>query len=205
MIEFDVRDYNTLKKAFSPELVDRAVGAALNRTQRKAATAISKMVREDYRRISQKKIKDALKVYPSYEGDAIQARVMRYTGTRIGRVHWKHGSAKTKMGSSIPGAKRVKTSRGLRYQARARYRKGGAFVTAKGGFVGIGKTSNSLQFFERIGESRLKIRKLTGPSVSQMVRGRNELAAIDHVVRNEFPKEFDSAMHQFISKAVGLR
>lgn len=206
MFEYDykLQDFAQLKARHDPKLVDRAMKTAVARTTNKARTALSKAVRADYARIQAARIRKELRIVVR-NNDEIMARVLLYTGKRIGAIHWKYSSAKTKKGTKIAGAKRVSTERGRRYQARYRFGTKKPVIARKGAFVGTGRTSGSQQMFQRVGSDRLKIRKLTGPAIAQMVTGENELKTLDDLVEREMPKEFNSAMDHFVQQAAGLR
>jgi hypothetical protein len=182
-----------LKRAYDPYVIDQAARATIKQLQGKAATVISKAVRDKYT-VPASAIKSALKQTKMVEQEGAPAGYLIYLGKRMSLSYFATGAKP-----------RVKTARGVRYGARAKLYKGQRAAIIKGGFFGKAQTSGSAQIFQRVDSARLPIRKLTAPSISQMVGGGVPLRALNDLMQRELDEKFSSNLEHFMQKQMGLR
>ena len=192
-LEFKFENIEGLKRVYDPAVVEKAALATVKQLQAKAATATSKAIRDRYA-VSASAVKSALKPRLRVDPSGVPTGYLIYLSKRISLRYFA-----TK---AVP---KVKTKRGIRYGARVKDRKDRPTRIVPGGFFGTAKTSGSGQIFQRIGTSRLPIRKLTGPSISQMMSGRAAIDALNDLVRKEGDEKFANNLDHFMQKQIGLR
>jgi hypothetical protein len=192
-LEYRFDNLDALRRAYDPALVNQAARSTIRDLQGKAATIVSRSVREKYN-VSASAVKSALKNSKVIEQDGAPAGYLIYLSKRISLSYF-----------ATAARPKVKTTRGVRYGARAKLYKRERATIVKGGFFGTAKTSGSAQIFQRTGDARLPIRKLTAPSISQMVGGGEPLQALDKLVREEGDTKFAQNLEYFMQKQMGLR
>jgi hypothetical protein len=140
-----------LRRALDPAKVDRALARAMKAASAKEATAISKDVRAVYN-IKHGDIKKTLDIrrLPGAQPDYLLLYVSGVAGLD------KFGMTR----------KKVKTPRGRAVGASVRVKKTSGRKVVKGGFI---QSIHGDKIFKRVGEARLPIKRLFGPSVPAMV------------------------------------
>lgn len=202
-LEFKFSNMEQLKQVYDPVVVEKAARETVKQLQAKASTQISTAVRARYS-VAAKDIKSALKPRYSIDQEGVPTGYLIYTSQRISLRHF-----------ASKGRPKVKSSRGTRYGARVKVVKSRGSHVVKGGFIGTGKKSGVEQVFKRMnpwtpypraqGLGPNKLKKLTGPSVSHMVRGNAPIKALNDLVQKEGDVKFANNLEHFMQKQIGLR
>jgi hypothetical protein len=175
MISLELRNLKALKSAFDPKAVDNALTRAVKTASDRVRTQISRDVRATYN-IKAGDIGKAVRVRQLRQAD-VPTGMLVYTGGRLSLA--KFGARPKKIGKR----------KGVTVQVR----KGSGRSLVKGAFLGAGVNSQSQIIFQRIGQDRLPIRKLTGPAIPTMVSQReivdkaSDMAA--EILRREFARQ----------------
>ena len=167
----------------------KAEKSAIKATQRKAATQISRKVREEYN-VTARAIADRLKLRLS--PDNTEAYLW-YIGTRIGLINFS-GSFRN-----------VRSARGKRFGATAKIKKKGSRFITVGGFIATGRNGNT-HIFQRkdLGQKgRLPIQSKTGPAIPQMVDTEEVLSSATKYVEQEYPKDLINRLNFYLQKQMG--
>jgi hypothetical protein len=192
-LEFSFTNLEQLKQVYDPALVEKAARETIKQLQGKAATATSRAARDRYN-VTASAVKSALTPRLRVDQAGIPTGYLIYLSKRISLRHF---AAKARP--------KVKTARGVRYGARVRVLKTKGSYIVPGGFFGTAKTSGSGQIFQRIGKERLKIKKLTGPSISHMMRSLPAIQSLNELIQQEGDTKFANNLDHFMQKATGLR
>lgn len=193
-MDITFENIDEIRQHTDPKVFSQAVGSTVRRLSDRAATLISKEVRKDYP-VKARTIADAL-TKKFNNNAAIPERLLIYTATRISLSKYATGSPRPV----------VMSSRGRRYGARVKDRKGMPPRIVPGAFWGTAQTSGSEQIFSRkTRSSNSKIKKLTGPSVSQMVRGTDVLDAIQKHVEDNATNLLRQNLDHFQKRRIGIR
>lgn len=201
MIDYSFSNMDELLKVFDPKVIEKATFSSVNRTTKAAKTYVSRQIKPEYR-LAIGRIKKGISIEVNRGQGGLASRVLLFTGRRIGLAHWKTGTATTRKGAKIKGAKRKASDRGRRYQAHYKYSTKAKVKSVTDGFIGQGKTKGSgddtgVQIFQRIGDDRLGIKKITGPSIAHMVRNDQVMKEARAFIQEEFHKQFKSNMKHF--------
>lgn len=202
-MKLDVRFDNLeeVKQFYDPLLVEKAAHETVKQLHSKAATLVSKEARENYA-IKARDIRLALKKRVTTQG-GIPVGYLVYTGARVSlRRFSSYGGAGEPAQRARP---KVKTRAGGRRGARVRVVKKRPSRIVKGAFWGRGAGGGEWQIFKRIGLSRLKIKKLTGPSIAHMVRNDESIQAINDLVGREGNGMLIHNLDHFVQRKTGLR
>lgn len=202
MISVRFDNLDQLRDVYDPAVVDKAAKHTIKQLQSKSATKISEAIRGKYK-IKAREIKSALNPV-SRTQDGIHSGFLIYTSKRISLRHFAGGAP------NRTNRPRVKTKRGARRGARATPLKGARGKIIDKAFWGHGSAGRSIgegsmQIFQRIGSGRLKIRKLTGPSISHMVRGEAPMKAINDHIQNNATRLLEHNLDHFIKRRAGIR
>jgi len=204
-VRFD--NLEEVKQFYDPIIVEKAAYSTINQLHKKAATLVGRAVRDKYS-IKVRDIKSALKSRVVIQG-GVPSGYLIYTSKRISLRHFASGGR-----PSTRNRPRVKTARGMRRGAKIKVTKMRAARLIKGAFWGQGAIGSGAgkmlgegewQVFQRIGLGRLKIRKLTGPSISHMVRGKAPLNAINQLVQDQAEKMLAHNLDHFLRTKTGIR
>ena len=188
MISVELPDLDELREKIDPRVVEKALNSAVNKTANKARTFISKTVRQHYN-VKAAKIKDNLT--ETRRKDPIVERVLIYTGGQVSLINF--GAKKAR----VAGTKRKGASVIVKKSSGRKIIKG---ENKYGAFIATGKNGNT-HVFMRETESRMPIRKLSGPSVAQMIGAAEMTKEIDQFVKAEMPKQIEHELDYFITKA----
>jgi len=207
-VNLDIRldNIDEIKRAYDPAVVHKAAESTIKQLHGKAATAVSKEVRKVYN-VKARDIASTLKQRVRTQ-DGVPTGFLIYIGRRLSLRHFT-----TVKGSGAPSPDarpKIKTRRGLRRGARVRLKKASKSSILKKAFWGKGRAGlddggGEWQIFQRIGISRLKVKKLTGPSIAHMVRGDEAIKAINHLVEREGNEKLANNLDHFMRKKIGLR
>lgn len=152
ILEFSFQNFEEVKRAFDPKIVQKAINSTIPRTARKARTEVSKQIRSVY---------------------AIKAATVKETVTlRTERKTDEVFSILSYRGASLPidrfstSVRSKATPKGRRTAVSARVKKSGGRKLVKGGFPLQGRTGPTMK---RTGDSRLPIERVFSLSVPQML------------------------------------
>jgi len=192
-VQYDIRDLQTLKKRFDPRKVERALNWAVDASARKAATHISKDVRQTYA-ISAGDIKRRLKIQ-RVRRDA--TRALLYTGRRLPLEQFK---PKTKWVPVNPrrsvktGPRKGKQARRRGVTIRVRKDKGRQLV--KGGWYAKDHVLRRADKGDNASQPRLQY----GPSIPGMVAYPETIAGAQELVRKDLPQQFNDRLDYLLNK-----
>lgn len=208
-LEFKFSNMEQLKQVYDPAVVEKAARETVKQLQAKASTVISDAVRAKYS-INKSEIKSALKQRLKVDANGVPTGYLVYLSPRISLRHFASSARpKIKTTQRIERKGQVKTYSVKRLGVRVKVVKTRPTRIVKGGFFGTARTSGSNQVFQRIGPwvkgGDNKIKKLTGPSISHMMRGRLPIQALNELVQNEGDAKFAHNLDHFMQKQMGLR
>lgn len=199
-LSFTFENMDQLRQVYDPAVVEKAAYQTVKQLQAKAATEISKTVRQRYN-VSAAAIKSVMK--PRLRVSAgVPTGFLIYLSKRISLRHYATGTRP-----------KIKTRRGIRYGARVKEYKNERAKIQPGAFFGTAKDSGSGQIFVRYTNGkRMKsnpkkaaIKKLTGPAIAQMVGGEAPIKALNDLVQREGDEKFAHNLDHFLKKQTGIR
>lgn len=201
-VRFDNLD--EVKKAYDPIVVEKATYSAVRKLHSKAATRVSKQIRARYA-IKAGQVAAALKKRIRRQS-GLPVGFLVYTGRRISLRHFAVGGPSPRK-SNRP---RVRTSRGLRYGAKVRITKGRPARVVPGAFWGAGRAGTAAgageeQIWQRVGAGRTPLRKLTGPSIAHMARGRAGIDAVNAMMAQDADRTLSHELDHFLQRQIGIR
>lgn len=200
-----------VRAALNPQVYNQALASTIKKLSDQAATQISVNVRKNYA-VSASEVKKRLRMISRHtEAGMVPERLLIYFSARISLRHFAPAGQKAK-----GKGPRIKTARGVRFGASARVYKPLGTKLKKGAFWGRAirgdvdsaeEASNGLQIFARVDQedSKSKLGKLTGPSVSQMVRGWDVIANVNAFIADNRDRILENEINHFLAKYRGLR
>lgn len=205
-LEVSFDNLDLVKQAYDPLVVEKAALSTIRQLHSKAATQVSKKARDVYN-IKAGDLSRALKKRVTTQ-EGIPSGYLIYTGARLSLRYFSVAS-----GGGEPSATarpKVRSRAGQRRGARVRIKKTSKSSILKKAFwgkarAGIEDGGGQWQIFQRVGLSRLKIKKLTGPSIAHVVRGDAALKAINDLVQSEADAKLANNLDHFMQKRTGLR
>jgi len=207
-VRFD--NLEEVKQFYDPIIVEKAARTTIKQLHGQAATLISKAIREKHN-VTVRDVKSALHTRIKTT-DGVETGSLIYTGKRISLRHFATAKSSPLVSTArfVKGTRRKVKRRGVRVKdrkdSRARIVPGAFWGRAAIG-SGAGKIigEGTLQIFQRIGLSRLKIRKLTGPAIAQMAGGEAPLDAINELMREKADKTLAHNLDHFLRTKTGIR
>jgi hypothetical protein len=218
---FDIHNLDSVREAYDPKLVKKALKITTNKLAAKSKTAISKKVRARYK-VSVSDFNQRSQVSKVSNSTDSYSSAFIWRGKKIGLFNFgaheikklAGGSAqrtqyKTRKNKKNNGRRETKsTSRALKASGRTAY---GISVMVKAGqrktigaddgilpFISIGR-NNQLHIFRRVGSDRKKLHRLDTLSIPQMINAVGGAEITSEVVGAELAIEFDRAM-KFVTK-----
>ena len=192
-MDVTLTNIDALRKAFDPKLVKTALDRAIRTAADRVRTQISRDVRERYN-IKAGDIGKAVTLR-AVNSDGVLQRLLVYTGGRISLARF---GARPRV---VRGGRRK--YKGVTVQVL----KSEARQMVKGGFLAKGRNAKEdtpQQIFQRTGDSRLPIRKLTGPAIPTMVANKAILAKVNDTATDVLNKEFTRQMNLLMEKTGAL-
>ena len=188
--EFDINQLQALKNRYDPKIVERAFSQALDRTQAKAATQISRDVRDDYH-ITAGDIKKRLTVKRARR-DA--SRSLLYAGRRLPLDHFKPKATRARVVTTT-------SRRGNRYKTRRRgasvlVRKDTGRQQVPGGWFAKGRILRRADRNDNASEPRIQF----GPSIPGMVSHPAVIESAQEMVREDLPRQFSGRMDYLLGR-----
>lgn len=192
-VRYDIRELQQLKAQFDPKTVEKALNWAVDATSRKAATHISKDVRQTYA-ISAGDIKRRLKI-ERVRRDA--TRALLYTGRRLPLEQFK---PKTKWVAVNPRRK-VKSGPRKGSQARrrgvtVRVRKDKGRQLVPGGWYAKDHVLRRADQGDNASQPRMQF----GPSIPGMVAYPETISSAQEMVRKDLPQQFNDRLDYLLNK-----
>ena len=189
-VEFDVRDLATLRRRHDSQIVETAFRRALDRAQTRAATHISRSVRDDYA-IKAKEIKRQLTIKRARRDPT---RALLYAGRRLPLERFAPRRKKVRTTATSSRGKRFKTTR---KGVTVRVRKDTGRQLVSGGWFAKDRV---LRRADK-GDNRSDPRMQFGPSVPGMVAFPKVIEGAQDLVREELPREFGRQMRVLLEEA----
>lgn len=188
--QYDIRGMQALKNRHDPKIVEKAFSHALDRTQAKAATHISRDVRDDYH-ITAADIKKRLKVDRARR-DA--SRSLLYTGRRLPLDHFKPKATRARVVTAT-------SRRGNRYKTRRRgasvlVRKDTGRQQVPGGWFAKGRILRRADRNDNASDPRIQF----GPSIPGMVSHESVIDSAQDMVREDLPRQFSGRMDYLLGQ-----
>jgi hypothetical protein len=188
--QYDIRGMQALKNRYDPKIVEKAFSHALDRTQAKAATHISRDVRDDYH-ITAADIKKRLKIDRARR-DA--SRSLLYTGRRLPLDHFKPKATRARVVTAT-------SRRGNRYKTRRRgasvlVRKDTGRQQVPGGWFAKGRILRRADRNDNASDPRIQF----GPSIPGMVSHESVIDSAQEMVREDLPRQFSGRMDYLLGQ-----
>lgn len=185
MIEITVENHKALEKALrkTPEKVNSALARAVNRAVTNVKSNISKQVRENYV-IKASDVKKTLEISKATQKQPVA--FVRSVGKRIDLTKFRLSPTSPRPKSPPKGG----------YRVQVRKREG--LKTVPRGF--LLEARGSIGLFQRTGSERFPIKRLTGPSVPQMIERKDTMEYIESeakkMLNNRIQHELDRALEE---------
>jgi len=198
-LKFSFDDLAAVRALIAPEVYQNALNATVKRLSDQVATVISREVRANYP-LKQSDINKVLRRGFKATG-AMPERILSYYAARVSLRHF-----------ASKASPKIKTARGVRYGVKVKIRKSAPLKIKRTAFKGKSRAGDidgggAEQIFARIDQnnSASKLKKLTGPSASQMVRGKHVIAAVDKFLEENRDRILQQNIYHFLQKHRGVR
>lgn len=187
---YDINELQALKNRYDPKTVEKAFQQSLDRTQRKAATHISKAVRDDYH-VSVADIKKRLKIQRARR-DA--SRSLLYAGRKLPLDNFKPKTTRARVVMAT-------SKRGNRYKTRRRgasvqVRKDTGRQVVKGGWFAKGRIWRRADKDDNASKPTMQF----GPSIPGMVAHHRVIDSAQDMVREDLPRQFSGRMDYLLGQ-----
>ena len=189
MIEMTLTNIDEIRRAFDPKIVKKALDRAISTAANRVRTQISVDVRARYN-IKAGDVGKSVTLRPVNQ-DGVINRLLAYTGGRLSLRMFAASGATPRMGKRS----------GRQLPVRVTVLKAEGRQTVQGAFLAKGRNAQGdtpYQIFQRVGDERLPIRKLTGPAIPTMVSSPKVIgAAVDRagtVMQAEFTRQMELLM-----------
>jgi len=204
VISISFSNLDELYRVYDPQLVDRAASDATWRLRTPVKNAVAKSIAQTYN-ITQGGVNQALRV--ARRKRESHETLLIYQSKRPSLPRFS--SKRTPTRGNRP---KVKTRRGTRYGAKARIVKSRGQRLIQGAFWGRGRAGTSEEgrgagawlIWIRTGRARSDIKKLTGPSVSQLVSTRSARAAADRVMESKSDEILKQRLDFYLGRRAGV-
>ncbi|WP_447956505.1 hypothetical protein [Vreelandella sp. EE7] len=196
-LQFDIRNRDQLKQLFDPKDIEKALSWSTNATARKAATLISKEVRQRYD-VKAGDIRKRLSI-ERYDRDI--GRAVLYTGRRLPlsqfkpRERWVTVSSRRRVKNG-PRKGSMARRRGVTVQVR----KNEGRKLVQGGWLAKG---HILRRKDK-GDTQSQPIKRFGPSIPEMVDNPQVMQAAQDLVREDLPQQFSGRLDYILSRKAGM-
>lgn len=204
MISVSFSNLDELKRVYDPRIVERAASDAVWRLRTPVKNTTAKEVAQVYN-IKQGEVSSALKVARRNRGSPEVLLIYRSKRPSLPRFASKREPTR----GNRP---RVKTQRGVRYGAKAKVVKSRGQRLIRGAFWARGRAGQSEDgrgqgawlIWVRQSGARNSLKKLTGPSVSQMVGTRSARAAADRAIRDNADRILFQRLDFYTGRRAGV-
>lgn len=188
--QFDINELQRLKNHYDPKIVEKAFSQALDRTQAKAATHISKDVRDDYH-ITAGEIRKRLTVKRARR-DA--SRSLLYVGRRLPLDHFKPKTTRARVVTAT--SRRGKQFKTRRRGASVMVRKDRGRQQVPGGWFAKGRILRRADRDDPQSQPRIQF----GPSIPGMVSHESVIESAQEMVREDLPRQFNGRMDYLLGR-----
>lgn len=192
-LEFDIRQLHRLRNSYDPRIVSRALDRSVNASTRKAATFISRYTRDIYD-ISAGDIRRRMQIQ-RLNRDA--SRAILYTGRSLPlaqfkpRERWVSVSSGRRVQSG-PRKGRVARRRGV----TVRVRKDSGRQLVQGGWHAKAQILRRRDKADNQSDPLIRF----GPSIPQMVGNPQVMNAVQDMIRDDLPRQFNQQMQHLLSR-----
>ena len=186
MIKIRFDNLDEMRAAYDPQAVDRAAASAIRRLHSKAATKVSKAIRDTYA-IKAGEVSKALKKRVLFRSGRPEGFLI-YTGKRLSLRQFTGYS-----GAGEPPQRvrpKVSTRAGVRRGVRARVAKNRPSIIIPAAFWGRGRAGRE---------------DGAGPSIAHMARGNAPLDEINQMMRDEGNDVLANELDNQLRRRAGLR
>lgn len=188
--QFDINGLQQLKNRYDPKIVEKAFSQALDRTQRKAATHISRDVRDDYY-LKAGDIKKRLKIQRARRDGS---RSLLYVGRRLPLDQFKPKTTRARVVTAT--SRKGKQFRTRRRGASVMVRKDRGRQLVKGGWYAKGHILRRADKADNRSDPRIQF----GPSIPGMVSHQSVIDSAQEMVREDLPRQFSGRMDYLLGK-----
>lgn len=206
MIDVRFENIDEIRRVYDSDIVTKATRGAVIRLRDRTATQVGKAVRTRYP-VKKREVADAMRKRTRERTNNVEGLLI-YTSRRLSLPRFATQRAPTR--SNRP---RVQTRRGPRYGAKVQIIKGRGHRQLRGavfwGRARTGQGSNgrgqgTWQIWTREGRARDSIRRLTGPSISHMVRSQSVQRVIADFARYNADKILIDRFNFYIGRRAGI-
>lgn len=191
-VKYDIRELNRLRQRFDSRDVEKALRWAVDATSRKAATRISRDIRDTYA-IKAGDIKRRLKI-ERVRRDA--TRALLYTGRRLPLEQFKPRTKRVRVTATSNRGKQFKTTR---RGATVRVRKDKGRQLVPGGWHAKGHILRRADRSDNQSDPRIQF----GPSIPGMVAYPSTIESAQDLVRRDLPQQFSDRLDYILDRKAG--
>lgn len=185
----DIRQLQRLRQRFDPRDVNKALRWAVDGTTRKAATYISRDIRDTYA-IKAGDIRRRLQIR-RVERDA--ARALLYTGRRLPLEQFAPKAKTVRVMATSNRGKRFRTKR---RGVTVRVRKDQGRTLVKGGWLAKDHVLRRADRSDNRSDPRIQF----GPSIPGMVAHPKTIEGAEELIREELPRSFSERLEYIIGR-----
>lgn len=189
----NIDQMQALKRRYGGQLVEKAFGFALDGTQRKAASHISRDIRSTYS-IQVAQVKRSLQIQRARR-DARRALI--YTGRRIPLGQFKPNSRRVRTVATSVRGKKFRTHRRI---GTVMVKRGRRIVTPHG-WNAKGHILRRADRDDPQSQPRIQF----GPSIPGMVSHQSVIDSAQAMVREDLPRQFSGRLDYLLSRQGGAR
>ena len=206
MIDVSFENIDEIRRVYDSDIVTKAIRAAAIRLRDRTATQVGKAVRKRYA-VRQHEVADAMRKRTRERTNNVEGLLI-YMSRRLSLPRF--ATHRTPTRSNRP---RAQTRRGPRYGAKVQIIKGrghrkipGAVFwgRARAGQGENARAQGAWQIWKREGGARDGIRRLTGPSISHMVRSQSVRRAADDFARQNANKILIDRLNFYTGRRAGI-
>lgn len=195
MIRLTLDNVEELQRHFDPASVVKALDRSIAAAAARVRTGVSRDVRQRYN-VKAGDVSRSVTLRPVRRGEVLD-RLLVWTGGRLGLE--KFGMRTRTTYGAAPGKGRRTKRKGVTVVVL----KGEGRQVVPGAFPGRGRNSQAEFAFQRIGDKRLPIRKLTGPAIPTMVQNPDVITKAGDLAGEVLRTEFTRQMELLMAKTGG--
>lgn len=206
MIDVRFENIDEIRRIYDSDIVTKAIRGAVIRLRDRTATQVGKAVRKRYT-VRKHEVADAMRKRARERTNNVEGLLI-YTSRRLSLPRF--ATQRTPTRANRP---RVRTRRGPRYGAKVQMIKGhghrqlrGAVFwgRARAGQGENGRGQGAWQIWTREGRARDGIRRLTGPSISHMVRSQSVQRVIADFARDSADQFLIDRLNFYTGRRAGI-
>lgn len=201
MIDVRFENIDEIRQVYDSDIVTKATRGAVIRLRDRTSTQVGKAVRKRYA-VRNHEVTDARRKRTRERTNNVEGLLI-YTSRRLSLPRFATQRMPTR--SNRP---RVQTRRGPRYGAKVQIIKGRGHRQLRGavfwGRARAGQGQGAWQIWAREGRARDGIRRLTGPSISHMVRSQSVQRVIADFARHNADKILIDRLNFYTGRRAGI-